>query len=104
MNVLFASCVLQFEKVYEDLISLEQQIMTFVTHLRGLGLSEESDVSASAAERALKTPSSPVSAVPVYSASQNSASPAMDPDPEPPPKPASRLSAMNCLCGARRRR
>ncbi|XP_072550843.1 uncharacterized protein [Salminus brasiliensis] len=92
----------QFIKVHEGFMSLEQQTLNFVTHLRGLRVSEE--------ERRCdlghvpSTASSSASAVPVYSAIQPTESPAPDPDPEPPPKSGSKLSAMNCLCGVRRRR
>ncbi|XP_036417565.1 uncharacterized protein si:ch211-151h10.2 [Colossoma macropomum] len=95
----------QFEKVHEDFMSLEQQTLTFVTHLRGLRVSEEgSKVSLSDLEHSQSAPSSPVSAVPVYSVALATENPILDPDPEPPPKSSSKLSAMNCLCGVRRRK
>ncbi|KAL7870627.1 hypothetical protein SRHO_G00081240 [Serrasalmus rhombeus] len=81
----------QFEKVHEDFMSLEQQTLTFVTHLRGLRVSEEET-------------SSPVSALPVYSVALTAGNPVLDPDPEPPPKSSSKFSAMNCLRGVRRRK
>ncbi|KAL7878878.1 hypothetical protein AOLI_G00098520 [Acnodon oligacanthus] len=95
----------QFEKVHEDFMSLEQQTLTFETHLRGLRVSEEeSKVSLPVLEHSQSTPSSPVLVVPVYSIALTAGNPILDPDPEPPPKSSSKLSAMNCLRGVRRRK
>ncbi|KAL6479182.1 hypothetical protein MHYP_G00126150 [Metynnis hypsauchen] len=95
----------QFEKVHEDFMSLEQQTLTFVTHLRGLRVcEEESKVSLPVLEHSQSAPSSPVSAVPVYSVALTAGNPILDPDPDPPPKSSSKLSAMNCLRGVRRRK
>ncbi|XP_066541637.1 uncharacterized protein si:ch211-151h10.2 [Hoplias malabaricus] len=95
----------QFDAVHENLVSLEQQILTFVTHLRDLRASEEErNISSTDLEHVQSNPSSPISEVAVNSAALLSESPVLDPDPEPPPRSSSRLSAMNCLCGVKRKK
>ncbi|KAI4882586.1 hypothetical protein NFI96_020273 [Prochilodus magdalenae] len=102
----FLECNTQkFEKVYKDFMSLEQQTLTFVTHLRGLrGSEQESEVSVSDLEQVQNAPSLPLSTVPVLSVALATENPVLDTDSEPPPKSSSKLSAMNCLRGVRRKR
>ncbi|XP_015463922.3 uncharacterized protein si:ch211-151h10.2 isoform X1 [Astyanax mexicanus] len=96
----------QFKKVQENFLSLEQQTLTFVTHLRGLRA--PGDSGGCDLEPVQTTPSSPLSSVPAYTAvlSTDSTDPHLDPDldTKPPPRPSSKLSAMSCLCGVRRRK
>uniref|UniRef100_A0A3B1JJB0 Si:ch211-151h10.2 n=1 Tax=Astyanax mexicanus TaxID=7994 RepID=A0A3B1JJB0_ASTMX len=89
------------QQVQENFLSLEQQTLTFVTHLRGLRA--PGDSGGCDLEPVQTTPSSPLSSVPVYTAvlSTDSTDPHLDPDldTKPPPRPSSKLSAMSCLCG-----
>ncbi|KAK1785290.1 hypothetical protein P4O66_018687 [Electrophorus voltai] len=90
----------QFEKVYKDFTCLEQQMQTFVLHLRGLQASaQERDMSTDARHLNVAPPTALCSA-PTYRA----AGPGPFTDPEPLPRTRSAVSAMDCLCGFRRRR
>ncbi|XP_026879470.2 uncharacterized protein si:ch211-151h10.2, partial [Electrophorus electricus] len=90
----------QFEKVYKDFTCLEQQMQTFVLHLRGLQASaQERDMSTDARHLNVAPPTALCSA-PTYRA----AGPGPFTDPEPLPRARSAVSAMDCLCGFRRRR
>ncbi|XP_076850306.1 uncharacterized protein LOC143500017 isoform X2 [Brachyhypopomus gauderio] len=88
----------QFEKVYKDFTSLEQQTQTFVMHLKGLGVSGQERAVSTNSTHHNASPHSPLSSMPVYGTSRTG--PFMDP--EPSLRNRSTVSVMDCLCGLKR--